>query len=183
MSIAHSLVDLFSTPDATPNIKHVKRCLLDYYSLLQSTKLTNSVLSSLPLPKALDPLRPVPLPSRLLTLLVLARDTISILILLPFFLLPLIVHAPVYVIGRLGARLVEHEEETQAQNKVVFGLLLLLMIYPTAFFVLWAFLYYSPIGALTSITLVWLLAYYHTKLVNGMCRCLVTPAGKPNVFL
>ncbi|KZV60113.1 hypothetical protein PENSPDRAFT_760185 [Peniophora sp. CONT] len=164
--VSQTLVDLFSTPDPTTDFKHVKHALLEYYALLQSTHLTNAVLASLPLPKTLDPSRPVPLPGRLKTVLVLLRDTLSSLVLLPFFVLPLCIHAPAYVMGRLGARLVEDEEETQAQNKVIFGLLCVLLAYPTAFSLLWAFLYYSPIGALISLGLVSLMAYYHTILVK-----------------
>lgn len=161
------LVDLFSTPDATPHFQAVRRALLEYYSLLQSAQLTNSVLSSLPLPRTLDPHQPVALPSRLFTLLVLIRDSLACFIRLPFFILPLIVHLPAYVMGQLGARLVVDEEETQAQNKVLFGMFLLMLIYPTAFVVMWAFLWFTPVGAILSATLVWLIAVYHNKLING----------------
>jgi glycerol-3-phosphate O-acyltransferase/dihydroxyacetone phosphate acyltransferase len=160
-------VDLFSTPDVTPNQRALRRSLLEYYSLLQSAQLTNSVLSSLPLPRTLDPHQPIDLPSRLYTLLVLVRDSLASLIRLPFFFLPLIVHFPAYVMARLGARLAIDEEETQAQNKVLFGMFLLILIYPTAFLVMWAFLWFTPIGAILSATLVWLFAVYHNKLING----------------
>ncbi|KAI0313937.1 glycerol-3-phosphate-acyltransferase [Amylostereum chailletii] len=166
VQISQTLVDLFSTPDAADNFNWVKRNLLEYYSLLQSAQLTNSVLSSLPLPKTLDPNRPVAVPSRVFTLLILIRDSLACLIRLPFFCLPILVHSPAYIMGRLGAHLVEDEEETQAQNKVIFGLLFLSMIYPTTFFVLWAFLWYTPIGALLSASIVWLFAVYHTRLIN-----------------
>jgi hypothetical protein len=162
-----SLVDLFSTPEATPNYQLVRRSLLEYYSLLQSAQLTNSVLSSLPLPRTLDPHQSVDIPSRLFTLLVLVRDSLASLIRLPFFILPLIVHFPAYVMARLGARLAIDEEETQAQNKVLFGMFLLMLIYPAAFVVMWAFLWFTPIGAILSATLVWLFAVYHNKLING----------------
>ena len=102
-----------------------------------------------------------------MTLSLLIRDTLAVLIHLPFFLFPLIVHAPVYIIGRLGARLVEDEEETQAQNKVVFGLLLLLMIYPAAFFFLWALFMYTRIGALLAAVTVYMFAVYHNQMING----------------
>ncbi|KAF8070166.1 glycerol-3-phosphate-acyltransferase [Lyophyllum atratum] len=164
--ISQTLVDLFSTPNSTSNFKSAKRNLLEYYSLLQSSHLTNSVLSSLPLPRSLDPNTPVPVPSRLYTLLILIRDTISALIRLPFFFFPLIVHLPVYFMGRLGARLVQDEEETQAQNKVVFGLLSLVLIYPAAFFFLWALLWYTPIGALFAATTVYLFANYHNRIID-----------------
>lgn len=161
------LVDLFSTPDVTPNFNSIKRHLLEYYSLLQSTQLTNSVLSSLPLPASLDPKRHVGVPSRLYTLLVLVKDTLAVLIRLPLFIFPLAIHMPAYIMARVGARLVEDEEETQAQNKVIFGLLLLLMIYPAAFFFVWALFWYTPIGAVIGGAVVALTAVYHTKLVNG----------------
>ncbi|CCM06106.1 uncharacterized protein FIBRA_08355 [Fibroporia radiculosa] len=164
--ISQTLVDLFSTPDLVPNSAAIKRQLLTYYSLLQSSKLTNSVLASLPLPDTLDPHRPIPLPSRLFTLSLLIRDSLSLFIRLPLFIGPLLLHAPAYFFARIGARLAEDEEEAQAQNKVVFGLLLLLLIYPMTFFFLWAFLWYSSVGALISITLVTLVAMYHNKLVN-----------------
>jgi len=163
--ISQTLVDLFSTPDPTPDFASVKRSLLEYYSLLQTTNLTNSVLSTLPLPQTLDPNHPTPLPSRLRTLSVLVRDSMASLARLPFFLLPLIVHMPIYIMGWLGARLAA-DEETQAQNKVVYGLLLLIVIYPAAFFFLWALFWYTPTGALLAWATVWLFAVYHNKLVK-----------------
>ena len=163
------LVDLLSNPDLTPNAHNVKRRLLEYYSLLESARLTNSVLSSLPLPRTLDPNQPVPLPSRLYTLMILLRDTLALAIRLPFFLFPVIVHLPVYILSRLGAQLAVDEVETQAQNKVVIGLVLLaIFIYPTAFFLLWAFMMYTPLGALISAGIVWLLAVYHNRLILGV---------------
>ncbi|KAH9025489.1 glycerol-3-phosphate-acyltransferase [Lactarius hengduanensis] len=106
------LVDLFSTIDAVPNFRAVRRSLLEYYSL-QSAQLTNSVLSSLPLPRSLDP------------------------------------------------------EETQAQNKVLFGMFFLMLILPITFMVIGAFLWFTPIGAILSATLVWLFASYHNKLIDA----------------
>jgi uncharacterized membrane protein len=69
--------------------------------------------------------------------------------------------------GRWGASLVEAEEETQAQNKVVFGLLSLLLIYPATFFFLWALFWYTPVGALLAASAVYLFAIYHTKTIDG----------------
>ncbi|PPQ68204.1 hypothetical protein CVT25_015036 [Psilocybe cyanescens] len=168
--ISQTLVDLFSSPDITPNFKAAKRRLLEYYSLLQSSHLSNSVLSSLPLPRSLDPNTPATVPSRLYTLLILIRDSIAALIQLPFFFIPLLVHSPVYIMGRVGAKLVENEEETQAQNKVAFGLLSLLLIYPAAFFFLWAMFWYTSLGALLAATLVYLFAVYHVRMIDGKLR-------------
>ncbi|PPQ85479.1 hypothetical protein CVT24_008533, partial [Panaeolus cyanescens] len=165
--ISQTLVDLFSNPDIAPNFKTVKRYLLSYYSLLQSSHLTNSALSSLPLPRSLDPNTATTIPGRLYTLLLLLRDSIAALIQLPFFLLPLIVHSPVYMMGRIGAKLVENEEETQAQNKVAFGLISLLLIYPASFFFLWALFMYTPLGGLLAGLMVYLFARYHIKLIDS----------------
>ncbi|THU95516.1 hypothetical protein K435DRAFT_723613 [Dendrothele bispora CBS 962.96] len=164
--ITQTLVDLFSTSYVTSNINSVRRTLLEYYSLLQSTNLTNSVLHALPLPRDLDPKIPATLPSRLLTLLIFIRDSTSSLVRLPFFFLPLLVHLPVYIMGRIGARLVEDEEETQAQNKVAFGLISMFMIYPASFFFLWALFWYSSIGALAAAVTVYLFAMYHNRMIN-----------------
>ncbi|KAJ7049910.1 hypothetical protein C8F01DRAFT_1180895 [Mycena amicta] len=167
VAISQTLVDLFSTSDPTPNFKSVKRRLLEYYSLLQSTRLTNSVLSNLPLPRTLDPNRPTPLPSRFLTLLIIIRDTISMLIRIPFIVFPLFMYAPVYYMGRLGARLVQDEEETQAQNKVLFGMLSTFLTYPLAFFFLWSFFLYTRVGAVMAVTTLWLFARYHDTIINA----------------
>ena len=144
-----------------------KRYLLGYYSLLQSSHLTNAVLHSLPLPRSLDPNTPATLPSRLYTLLLFIRDSITALVILPFCFVPLIVHIPVYIMGRIGAKLVEREEETQAQNKLAFGLISLLLIYPALFFFLWALFWYTSLGALISASMVYLFAVYHIKIVDG----------------
>ncbi|KAJ3789571.1 glycerol-3-phosphate-acyltransferase [Lentinula aff. detonsa] len=167
VAVSQTLVDLFSTVNVTPNFSSTRRRLLEYYSLLQTTNLTNSILSTLPLPRDLDPHKPVTLPSRLLTLLLFVRDTCSSLVHLPFFLFPLIVHIPVYIMGRFGAHLVEDEEETQAQNKVAFGLLSLFLIYPAAFFFLWALFWYTPIGAILAATMVYMFAIYHNRMITG----------------
>ncbi|KAH9041152.1 hypothetical protein EDB84DRAFT_1475145, partial [Lactarius hengduanensis] len=160
VNISQTLVDLFSTIDAGPELP----------SCAPSAQLTNSVLSSLPLPRSLDPSQPVALPSRLFTLLILVRDSLASLVRLPFFFVPLIVHLPAYVVARLGARLAIDEEETQAQNKVLFGMFFLMLIYPITFMVMWAFLWFTPIGAILSATLVWLFASYHNKTHRRMKR-------------
>jgi len=69
--------------------------------------------------------------------------------------------------GRLGASLVEDEEETQAQNKVAFGFLSSLLIYPATFFFLWALLYYTSLGAVLAALIVYLFASYHNKVIDG----------------
>jgi len=84
-----------------------------------------------------------------------------------FCFVPLIVHTPVYIMGRIGAKLVESEEETQAQNKLAFGLISLLLIYPALFFFLWGLFWYTNLGALLSAFMVYLFAVYHNKIIDG----------------
>jgi glycerol-3-phosphate O-acyltransferase / dihydroxyacetone phosphate acyltransferase len=103
----------------------------------------------------------------LYTVISLFSSSLLYVVHLPFFIVPLIVHAPVYMMARYGAKLVEDEEETQAQNKVVFGLLLVLLIYTTAFIFLWALLWYSPIGAIVAAGALYLLGMYHNRMING----------------
>lgn len=114
----------------------------------------------------------MPLPSRLYTILILLRDSISALIRLPFFLFPLIIHIPAYAMARYGAKLVENEEETQAQNKVAFGLIALIFTYSIAFFFLWGLFLYTPIGALGAGVTVYLFAMYHNQMIDGKWRCI-----------
>lgn len=95
------------------------------------------------------------------------RDTVAVVIRLPFFAFPLAIHLPAYAAARWAGHLVEHEEETQAQNKIVFGLVLLLVTYPMAFYFLWALFLYTPIGAIVAAGTVWLFAVYHVKIIDG----------------
>ena len=161
----------------------VRNRLLEYYSLLQTCHLTNAMLTSLPLPRDLDPRRTVPLPSRLRTLLVLLRDSFACLIRIPFFWFPILIHLPAYAASRYAAKLVEDEEETQAQNKIVVGLILLLLIYPTAFFVLWALFWKTPTGALVAAATVWLLAVYHVRIIDGERFALMSLRYRSNIHI
>lgn len=72
--------------------------------------------------------------------------------------------------AKWAERLVEDEEETMAQNKIVFGLVLLLVTYPMIFYFLWALFLYTRIGALVAAGTVWLFAVYHVKLIDGAFR-------------
>lgn len=144
----------------------MKRQLLEYYSLLETSHLTNSVLSSLPLPRTLDPNTPAAVPGRLFAVLILLRDSISVLLRLPFFFFPLIMHMPAYIMGRYGGKLAA-DEETRAQSKVVFGLLSLLLTYSAAFTFLWSMFMYTPTGALIAAGTVYLFALYHIRVIDG----------------
>jgi glycerol-3-phosphate O-acyltransferase/dihydroxyacetone phosphate acyltransferase len=160
-----SLVDIFTT-SSIPQITELKTKLASYHRLLVSSRLSNAALVDIPLPQDLDPSRKVTLPNRFLPLYILIKDTISSLIRLPFFLLPLVLNIPLYVVGILGARLAEDEVETQAQTKIALALVLSFLMYPILFFVLCAALRQVPLGAALAAGILYLLRRYHSALVD-----------------
>ncbi|KAG8731761.1 hypothetical protein FRC11_002459 [Ceratobasidium sp. 423] len=165
--VSQVLIDAFSEPNKSPLFESTRKALLTYYSLLESAKLTHEALADLPLPRALDPSTETSLPSRLSTLAILLKDTIATVIRLPFFVLPALVHLPAYVICRMLARMVEEEEETQAQMKIFGGLFALaILTYPVIFLFLWAFLWLTPTGALLAAGIVWLISVYHVSIID-----------------
>lgn len=159
-----SLVDLFSTTD--PRISSLKSLLATYYRLLVSSRLSNAALADVPLPKTLDPKTKISMPSRFYPLWLLFKDTLISLIRLPFFIIPMIAHIPIYIIGILGSRLAESEMETQAQMKVAAGIVLSFLTYPLLFFTFYVFFRQLPLGAALSAGAVWVLGRYHTALVD-----------------
>ncbi|CAE6483869.1 unnamed protein product [Rhizoctonia solani] len=165
--VSQILIDMFSEPNRSPQFESARKALLRYYSLLESAKLSHEALDDLPLPRTLDPSIETPLPSRLSTLAILIKDTIATTIRLPFFVLPALIHIPAYVLCRVLARMVEEEEETQAQMKIFGGILgLAIMTYPIIFMFLWTFLWLTPIGALLAAAFVWLIAIYHVRMID-----------------
>lgn len=153
-------------PNSLPSYSGLKEALLKYSSLLKASKLTNEVLSSLPLPRTLDPSRPTPIPSRLSTLANLVGSSIACAIPLTFLTLPLAINAPAYVMSRYGANLAVDEEETQAQNKIAFGLLLTAGSYGFIFWAIWAFFWLTPIGAVLAASIVWLLYTFYLRTID-----------------
>ncbi|KAG8743994.1 hypothetical protein FRC12_014918, partial [Ceratobasidium sp. 428] len=165
--VSQVLVDLFSAPNSSPYFESTRKALLAYHSLLEYAKLSHEALADLPLPRTLDPSVETPMPSRLSTLAILLKDTLATAIRFPFFVLPLIIHLPAYALARILARMVDEEEETQAQMKMVAGILALaIMSYPIMFLFLWAFLWLTPTGALVAAGFVWMLAIYHVSIID-----------------
>jgi glycerol-3-phosphate O-acyltransferase/dihydroxyacetone phosphate acyltransferase len=147
-------------------VDRVKSLLVEYNNLLITSKLNNQTLSDLPLPQDLDPSKPIPLPSRFSTLILLIRDTLSVLIRVPFFLLPMVIHLPMYYVAKMGENIVKEELETQAQMKIVFGMLFSLAVYPFWFFLLWVFLGFTSFGAVVAGAAVYLFNMSHKSLVD-----------------
>ncbi|KIO32253.1 hypothetical protein M407DRAFT_18820 [Tulasnella calospora MUT 4182] len=166
VAVSQILVDLFNYQNTLKSYSGLKEALLKYYALLKASKLTNDAICTLPLPRTLDPSRPTPLPSRLSTLGFLLLSTFGCIGPLPFFTLPLLINAPVYIMSRYGANLAFDEEESQAQNKVVFGALLTTVVYGSVFCALWAFFWMSPLGAVLAGSAVWLLFNYYLRTID-----------------
>ncbi|OWZ76660.1 hypothetical protein C365_04813 [Cryptococcus neoformans Bt85] len=164
VQVSQTLVDLFCTPNS--KIENLKTLLATYQRLLTSSRLSNAALVGLKLPRQLNPDSVTSLPSRFSTLWLLIKDSIACLIRLPFFIVPMLLHIPIYIVGILGARLVEDELETQAQMKIAFGLLLSFLTYPVLFFSLWAVFRNWTLGTMMAAGAVWLLGRYHSALID-----------------
>ncbi|KIM26219.1 hypothetical protein M408DRAFT_330764 [Serendipita vermifera MAFF 305830] len=168
--VGQTLVDLFSTPwDSDPAFISLKRALITYHSLLKSSNLTNGALASLPLPRtkhAQGAKGPLPIPSRLSTVLPLLQETFNVLIRLPLFLVPLLVHWPIYSLTRWVGDRSSREEETMAQNKVVVGLAALFSIYTFWFWVIFALFWSTPMGAVVALITICAMEFYHSKLID-----------------
>jgi hypothetical protein len=150
-------------------LSELKSLLVTYHRLLTSSRLSNASLVDLPLPRTLNPSESISLPSRFTALYLFIRDTLVSLLLLPFFVVPLCIHIPMYCVGVLGGRIVEEELETQAQMKIAFGLLLSLLVYPVLFFAFWALVRGAARGAVAVGVAgagVWAVRRYHTALVD-----------------
>lgn len=78
----------------------------------------------------------------------------------------MLINLPIYGVGTLGAHLVEDELETQAQMKIVFGMLLTVLTMPVLFFTLWAVFRSVPLGAVLAAGVIWLLRRFHSSLID-----------------
>ncbi|KAG8985674.1 hypothetical protein FRB93_005743 [Tulasnella sp. JGI-2019a] len=166
VAVSQMLIDLLTYPSPSISASTLKPALLKYSSLLKASKLTNEAIASLPLPRTLDPDHPAPLPSRLSTLAFLVWSTLGCIAPLPFFAIPLIVNIPAYVMSRFGARLAVDEEETIAQNKILFGLLLTVSTYGLLFLAIWAFLWLTPTGAVLAAGTIYLLWTFYARTID-----------------
>ncbi|GAA6018836.1 hypothetical protein JCM11491_006880 [Sporobolomyces phaffii] len=169
--VDQSLIDLFASPTTSPALRRLKRLLNAYRDTLQASSLSHLSLSSLPLPATLDPSVPHPLPTRARVLSSILLSTLACLFRLPFFLLPLIVHLPIYLFTRYASS--GALEEDQAQNKVAVGLVLALGVYAAFFSVACALLWVSlPYGGAILVSLTGTICFvaYHNRLVDNNYR-------------
>ncbi|WVQ84664.1 hypothetical protein IAT38_006819 [Cryptococcus sp. DSM 104549] len=164
VQVSQTLVDLFTTPH--PKIDSLKLLLATYQRLLTSSRLSNAALVGLKLPRQLHPSTVTSLPSRFSALGLLIKDSLGCALRLPFFIVPMLLHLPMYFVGVYGASLVEDELETQAQMKVTFGLILSFLTYPVLFFSLWGLIKHWAVGAAVAAIAVWGLGRYHSALID-----------------
>lgn len=142
--------------------------LTTYRDALKHLGVSHLSLSSLPLPETLDPSVPHRLPTRMRVFASIVLSTFACLIRLPFFLLPLLVHLPVYLFARYASS--GALEEDQAQNKVAIGLVLALVTYAAFFAVACVLLWTSiPWGGAILVAIVGTIAFvaYHNRLVDA----------------
>ncbi|KAM0753442.1 hypothetical protein T439DRAFT_322346 [Meredithblackwellia eburnea MCA 4105] len=179
--IGQTLVDLFTFPTpSSPNasstssdtpqasddkLSSLRTLLVEYHASLRSTSLSHYTLSGVPLPSTLDPSIPHPLPTRFRVAFHLFTDTLSSLLRLPFFILPLIVHLPIYLIGKFSLRFSDLEEDA-AQNKIALGLVLAIMTYPVLVLGAWWLLFGTRLGGVMAIGFGWVVAVYHNTLID-----------------
>ncbi|GAA6063596.1 hypothetical protein JCM10212_000990 [Sporobolomyces blumeae] len=169
--IDQSLIDLFAAPSASPALRRLKRLLNAYRDTLAASSLAHLSLTALPLPATLDPSVPSPLPTRARVLSSILLSTLGCLLRLPFFLLPLIVHLPIYLFTRYASS--GALEEDQAQKKVAIGLVVSLGMYAGFFGVACALLWVSlPYGIAIIVALAGTVAFvaYHNRLVDNNYR-------------
>lgn len=167
-----SLVDLFATENPSPSLRRLRRLLTTYRDALKHLGVSHLSLSSLPLPETLDPSVPHRLPTRMRVFASIVLSTFACLIRLPFFLLPLLVHLPVYLFARYASS--GALEEDQAQNKVAIGLVLALVTYAAFFAVACVLLWTSiPWGGAILVAIVGTIAFvaYHNRLVDANVGC------------
>ncbi|KAM0786004.1 hypothetical protein ACM66B_006822 [Microbotryomycetes sp. NB124-2] len=164
--IMQTLVDLFATASNNSKLAGVRDVLLAYQQSLRTASLTHSSLAGVPLPATLDPAVPHPFPTRFKVLMGLVWSTFASLSTLPFFIVPLVVHLPVYLVGKYSLRFSDLDEDI-AQNKISLGLVLAIIVYLSLFAFVWTLLVVVPLGGILAAFIVWLFVVYHNILIDG----------------
>lgn len=95
----------------------------------------------------------------------LLRISLKLLVELPLFLPGIIIHSPVYILGK-AAESVEKFTESVAQDKIALALGLLVPLYSTLFYLIWRWMDYSLGGFLLSAFLIPTFVRYHMALLD-----------------
>ncbi|KAK4053595.1 hypothetical protein OIO90_003834 [Microbotryomycetes sp. JL221] len=164
--IMQTLVNMFATAPSNRKVSQLRDILLSYKTSLETTSLTHSSLSGVPLPSTLDPDVPHPLPTRFKILSGLIWSTLASLSILPFFVVPLAVHLPVYLVGSYSLKISDVDEDI-AQNKISLGLILAIVVYLSLFTFIWTLLVVVPFGGFLAALIVWLFVVSHSLMIDS----------------
>ncbi|RIB18031.1 hypothetical protein C2G38_1926833, partial [Gigaspora rosea] len=155
VKVTQSLINFFSNT-TSEEVTTLKNLLIQYKTSLDALHLTNPDISRYEK-------HHLTLPWALYSFLC---ELFKFAIQLPFFLPGLCFHWPIYVLGKVSVRF-EIYEESRAQNKIMLGLVWLIMAYTILFFVIWSILFFTPIGFIFSVASVIIFAWYHVALVDS----------------
>ncbi|CAG8601347.1 4883_t:CDS:2, partial [Paraglomus occultum] len=155
VKITQCLVNFYST-DSADNLDKLKSRLNQYKTTLDDLSLSDSDI-------ARYQERDINIPGAGYTLF---AHVLKCIIQLPFFLPGLAFHWPIYVMGKLSAKY-EKYEESRAQNKILLGLLWLILSYTIMFFAVWLLLFFTPLGVVLAGAVVFIFAWYHVILVDS----------------
>ncbi|CAG8690039.1 19704_t:CDS:2 [Cetraspora pellucida] len=155
VKVTQSLINFFANT-TSEEVTTLKNLLNQYKTSLDAFHLTNNDISryekhNLTLPWALYSF-----------LCELFKFSIQ----LPFFLPGLCFHWPIYVLGKVSVKF-EKYEESRAQNKIMLGLVWLIMAYTALFVFIWSMWFFTPIGLMFSFGSVVIFAWYHVALVDS----------------
>lgn len=139
--------------------------LLAYRGALLQTHLSHFGLSGVSLPDSLDPSVPFPMPGRVKVAGHLLKSTLASSVRLPLFVLPLLVHLPIYVVGAFSVRMAELEED-RAQVKIALGLVLAMGTYVALFSLACVGLALVPLGFVLAAIAVLCFWLYHQRLID-----------------
>ncbi|KAK0488172.1 hypothetical protein EDD18DRAFT_1359859 [Armillaria luteobubalina] len=152
--VSQTLVDLLSS-DMPSNIQNTKRILVEYFIMLRLTNLTDSIISSLPVPRSLDPDVPGSPIHRILALLALSTSTILSLIHVPPYCLSLVIRPSSFILTAVGSWLIRKPVPDQLRRRWC----CLTLAYLTFF----CFLVVSHACSPRTLALTWLLCYYSLR--------------------
>ena len=159
------LVDLFAVAETDPRLLGLRDLLLAYRAALLQTHLSHFGLSGVSLPDSLDPSVPFPMPGRIRVLGHLLKSSLASFVRLPFFLVPLLVHLPIYVVGAYSVYLAELEED-RAQLKIALGLVFAMGTYVALFSLACVGLVWMPLGFVLAAVFVVCFWLYHQRLID-----------------
>ncbi|CAG8605419.1 12815_t:CDS:2, partial [Ambispora leptoticha] len=160
VKVSQSFINFFKNPSDAESpqhntIKRLQKDLLTYNDQLQQLNLTDFEICKY----SKDRITPVS------ALTSLTGQFLSLFLQAPFFLPGLIIHLPVYALGKLVA-LREKYEESRSQDKVFIALALLPLLYSLLFYNLWSWTGFSLRGFWATTIIIPTILFYHYYLLD-----------------